>query len=165
MEWIVKQYSIWQVTCHLKYFGQCIENKQRFLVSYCQIVILYYAYEYEHLWSSFCNDGAMMPIWPLEQMYVCMFVNMIREFGVWCVEYPDLVVQSIGSLTKSLLEDLLSPTVLTKSTAAVFSAEKSMELLQYFCTAKVPHIVLAKHGSILHITYLSGNKTGFSNLI
>ena len=57
--------------------------------------------------------------------------------------YLGPVVQSILSLTKSLVEDWLSFTVLSKPIVAVFLQKKCMELLHckssshYFCKKKI----------------------------
>ena len=55
------------------------------------------------------------------------------------------VVQSIVSLTKSLVNDSLSLLVPLKSSVLIVFAEKNV---RSFCTAKAPHIFLAKNGSV-----------------
>ena len=55
------------------------------------------------------------------------------------------VVQSIVSLTKSLVNDSLSLLVRLKSSVLIFFAEKNV---RSFCTAKAPHIFSAKNGSV-----------------
>ena len=54
------------------------------------------------------------------------------------------VVQSIVSLTKSLVSDPLSLLVRLKSSVLIFFAEKNE---RSFCTAKAPLIFSAKNGS------------------
>ena len=54
------------------------------------------------------------------------------------------VVQSIISLTKPLVEDLLSCTGLTKPNVAIFFCRK---IVRSFCNAKAPHIFFGKNGS------------------
>ena len=83
----------------------------------------------------------------------------------YCFSFPfgvqGPVVQIIVSLTKSLVEDSLGLTVLTKS--FFFYNFSAKTLLQFavmfllknckknFCTAKVPHIFFGKNGSVLRI--------------
>ena len=55
------------------------------------------------------------------------------------------VVQSIVSLTKSLVNDSLSLLVRLKSSLLILFAEKNEKS---FCTAKAPHIFSAKNGSV-----------------
>ena len=58
------------------------------------------------------------------------------------------VVQSIINLSKSLVKYLLSPTVLTKSTAGIFFAKTCKELLQ----CKSSSNFSAKNGSVFAYT-------------
>ena len=55
------------------------------------------------------------------------------------------VVQSIVSLTKSLVNDSLSLLVRLKSSVLIFFAEKNV---RSFCSAKAPHIFSAKNASV-----------------
>ena len=55
------------------------------------------------------------------------------------------VVQSIVSLTKSLVNDSLSLLVRLKSSVLICFAERNV---RSFCTAKAPHIFSTKNGSV-----------------
>ena len=59
-------------------------------------------------------------------------------------EHQGPVVQSIVSLSRSLVEDLLSLTVLTKSTAAIVLSKKSLAYLDKKGTVEFLHIIRLK---------------------
>ena len=72
------------------------------------------------------------------------------------------VVQSIISLTKSFVNDLLSSLVRIKPIAVIFLAK---EIERSFCTAKASHIFWQRSGSVFaYLTSHSNNVVSFEQL-
>ena len=76
-----------------------------------------------------------------KKIYIYIYIYNLYD----CVNnHQGPVVQSIVSLTKSLVNDSLSLLVCLKSSVLIFFAEK----MRGAFTAKAPHIFSAKNGSV-----------------